>query len=127
MATVFLQASNNALSILAATLAAGATAVNIDDITNMPGSFPFRLTIWDAATYGYTNAADDPNMEIVEVTGWSGAYYYPYTPAQTEYTILRAREGTADVEHASGQTIALLITAGMIQQIQDAITALEGP
>jgi len=127
MPTTWLQASNNALTTLATDLAAGATTINLSSIDKMPGSFPFRLTIWRSSMYGYRDSAADPSMEIVEVTGWNDAYYYYGDPAAAEYVILRARENTADVPHLEGDTVALFITAGMIQQLQDAITALEGP
>lgn len=131
--TNFLKVVNNAVSELQATLAQGATTMNVVDISAMPSSFPFRLTIWDAAVYGWTNPADDPNMEIIEVTGFGSSYYYPdgggyaYAPDADEYAIIRAREATVDVEHGSGSVVALLITAGMWDQVIGAINALETP
>lgn len=121
MPTVWLQAANNAITTLATDLDAGLLTVNLTSVTKMPTSFPFRLTLWNGALYGYRNPADDPDMEIVEVTAWNAPYYY----AGAEYLITRGMEGTADRAHSSGDTVALLITAGMIQQIQAAIAALE--
>jgi len=122
MSTVWLKTTNNAVTTLEEALAAGALTVNLTSTAHMPGTYPFRLTIWDAALYGYRNPDADPSMEIIEVTGPDP---YPYAYAPDEYVITRGMEGTSDVAHALGQTVALLITAGMIQQIQNAITALE--
>lgn len=124
MATSWLQLANNAMTTLATDLTSGATTMDLTSVADMPASFPFRLTIWDADLYGYRNPADDPNMEIVEVTGYRSAYTQYYTGA--EYVIERGKEDTVAAAHSSGDAVALLITAGVLQQIQDAITALEG-
>ena len=118
--TTWLNASNNAVTILEVALASGETRIDVADFSKMPTVFPFRLTIWKPAVYGYWNPGADPDMEIVQVTGATAYGYY-----SAEYEILRAREGTADVDHAKGDAVVLCITAGMIQQWQDAITALE--
>ena len=120
--TTWLQTTNNAVTTLAVDLALAAVRIDLTSITTMPVAYPFRLTIWNAAVYGYTNPAADPDMEIVEVTAATPYGYYA-----AEYTITRGMEGTVDVAHSAGDTVALLITAGMIQQIQDAVTALETP
>lgn len=134
MATTWLQAANNVLTTLAADLVAGATTIDITSTALMPTSYPFRLTIWNSELYGFRNPWDDPDMEIIEVTGANPyGYGYPYYgggppgAGDDEYQIIRAREGTADIDHQEGDTVALLITAGMIQQIQQAIAVLEGP
>jgi len=120
--TTWLNFANNAATTLAVDLAQTATRIDLADTTNMPTSYPFRLTIWNATLYGYRNPAADPDMEIVEVTGATPYGYY-----SAEYEIDRGKESTSDVAHSAGDTVALLITAGGLQQIQDAITALETP
>lgn len=95
---------NNLESLVADNpLAAGAVTLNISpgEGTNFPSTFPFRLTIWDEATY--TDPTDDPNMEIVECTGRT----------VDALTITRAKESTIDVQHVLGERVGMLITAGM--------------
>lgn len=127
MATTWLQVTNNAVTTLAASLTDAALEMDLTDISRMPVEFPFRLTIWDAQVYGWRNPAADPDMEIVEVTAYTEGYYYggAWDTDEPEYVIVRGREGTSAAEHAAGDTVALLLTAGIVQQIQDAITALE--
>jgi len=126
MSTTWLQVANNASTTLAADLTALATSMNLASIDDMPTQYPFRLTIWNAGLYGYRNPGDDPNMEIVEVTGVTSGYAGDYDDAGPEYEISRAQEGTVAVAHQEGDVVALLVTAGLLQQIQDAISALEG-
>ena len=115
MATSFYQVKNYYLSSLKEELGTGKTTIVLDDETGLPTSYPFLLTIWDSTLYG-NNPNLDPNMEIVEVTeDYVG----------DGYTIVRGKEDTSDVTHAVGSAVAMLLTAGIIKQIQDAINALE--
>ena len=93
---------NNANSLIVGTLTAGATTLNVtaSEGTNFPSTFPFRLTLWDATAQG--DPGEDSGMEIVHCTGRT-------TDA---LTIVRGQEGTADVEHAAGEKVAMLWTAG---------------
>ena len=93
---------NNANSLIVGTLAAGATTLNVtaSEGANFPSTFPFRLTLWDATAQG--DPGEDSGMEVVHVTGRT-------TDA---LTIVRGQEGTADVEHAAGEKVAMLWTAG---------------
>lgn len=96
---------NNAKSTVAdSPLAAGATTLNVatGGGASFPDTFPFLLTLWDAATY--TDPGNDPDMEIVECSGRTGDVL----------TISRGKEDTLDVAHANSQRVALLITAGLM-------------
>ena len=104
---------NNARSTVADNpLSAGATTLNVasGEGGNFPSAFPFKITLWDAVTYP-NPGSDLLGMEIVKCTGRTA----------DALTIVRAQEGTADVEHALGERAAMLITAGYFN---DAITGI---
>jgi hypothetical protein len=106
----FLAHKNNSRSLTTDNpLAAGATTVNVTAATGarFPAAGDFMLTIWDAVTY--PDPSDDTNMEVVRATARS-------TDA---ITITRAQEGTTGVAHAQGSKIAMLITAGTIDEHLD--------
>lgn len=83
------------------------------DIATGAAKFPaftngYQATIWNMTDY--VTAEDDPNVEIVRVTGFA-------TPT---LTVLRGQEGTAAVAHnTAGKTyaIAMTLTAKMITDI----------
>ena len=96
---------NNAESLITDNpLGAGVTTLNVTagQGVNFPSTFPFLITIWDETTY--PDPTDDSSAEIVKCTGRS-------TDA---LTIVRAQEGTGDVAHALGERVAMLITAGIL-------------
>lgn len=104
----FLQKKNNAKSLTTDNpLSAGATTVNITGGTGslFPSTGDFMLTIWDEITY--PDPGDDPGMEIVRATARTS----------DAITITRAQEGTTGVSHASGSRIAILITAGTVNEL----------
>ena len=101
---------NNANSFLSSTLGIGVTTLNVVTGAEFPSTFPFILTLWDASAY--SSAGADPNMEIVLCIN----------RVADALTIVRAQEGTADVEHAAGQKVAMFMTAGMFN---DTIYGLE--
>ncbi|HOQ98210.1 MAG TPA: hypothetical protein PLJ35_05260 [Anaerolineae bacterium] len=105
-----LTGKNDAITTLAAELAAGAGSCTVTDASKLPATFPYRLRIWDWATY--RQPADDAG-EIVEVTNAVG----------NVLTITRAQEGTADVLHAAGETCANTITWAYVDEMQSAIAA----
>lgn len=75
---------------------------------------PFNMTWWNATDF--SDPADDPNVEIIRVTGVS----------TDTLTITRGVDGTAAQNHnASGKTYQIAITtaAAKLDAIQDAITA----
>ena len=110
MPTDWLQTKNNAADVLAGYVAPGDGSIEVTDAASeFPGSFPYRLTVWDAESYA--DPGDDPGMEIVEVSSATG----------NVLAVSRGLEGTAAGEHASGGAARLLLTAGIIGQIQGAI------
>jgi len=64
-----LTGKNDAITTLAAEIAAGASSCTVTDASKLPATFPYRLRIWDWATY--RQPADDAG-EIVEVTNAVG-------------------------------------------------------
>ena len=99
---------NNAESTVAdSPLAQAAVTLNVaaGEGANFPSTFPFLITLWDEETY--PDPTDDPEMEITKCTART-------TDAMT---IVRAQEGTADVAHANGERAAMLITAGIIEEL----------
>lgn len=99
---------NNVESLVADNpLAQAATTLNVTTGggTNFPSTFPFLITLWDDSAF--PDPGDDSGMEIVKCTGRT-------TDA---LTIVRAQEGTADVAHALGECVAMLITAGIIDEL----------
>ena len=99
---------NNAESTVADDpLAAGATTLNVaaGGGASFPSAFPFLITLWNEVVY--PGPTDDPGMEIVKCTGRT-------TDA---LTIVRAQEGTADVDHTLNERVAMLITAGIINEL----------
>lgn len=112
MSTAWLQTRNNAHDILAADVLAGDATIEVTTAaTQFPATYPYRVTIWDAATHA--DPGDDPGMEIVQVTGRAG----------NVLSVTRAQEGTAAAAHTAGDVVRLLVTAGMVQQVQDTIAA----
>lgn len=101
---------NNASSLVVGTLSASATTLNVTtgEGGNFPSTFPYLLTIWTGSDVG-----DDSGMEIVRCTGRT-------TDA---LTIVRAQEGTSDVEHSAGEYVAILTTAGLFN---DSTYGVEG-
>ena len=99
---------NNAESTVADNpLAQSATTLNVSigEGTNFPSTFPFMITIWDDVTY--PDPGDDSGMEIVKCTFRSN----------DSLTIVRAQEDTSDVAHSQGERVAMLITAGIIDEL----------
>lgn len=66
--------------------------------SRLPSTFPYPLTWWNATDY--SDAADDPNREIVQVTARAG----------DTLTIVRGHESTtASVKNVAGKTYKLLL------------------
>lgn len=106
---------DNAKNFAKATVSTGydAAATSIDLSSGGGARFPtppFNATWWDSTTY--PDPADDPNREIVRVTGI----------ASDTLTITRAQEGTsASTKNTAGKTYKLL--AGFTQLTWDEIAA----
>ncbi|MGL4296266.1 MAG: hypothetical protein ACRCTG_11160 [Aestuariivirga sp.] len=76
--------------------------------SRLPATFPYPLTWWDATTY--SDPADDPNREIVQVTARTG----------DTLTVGRAHESTtASVKNVAGKTYKMVlgITKAMWESI----------
>ena len=82
----------------------------VTDASPFPSTGDFILTIWDKATF--PDPCDDANTEIIKVTGVSG----------NTFTIERGQENTIGASHANGQAVEMLITAGILTNIEDEIT-----
>lgn len=89
---------------------ASALSVTVADASSFPTSGDFLATLWNSNSF--PNPCDDPNTEIVKVTGVSGNIF----------TIERGQENTVGKAHSNGSAIAMLITAGTFEEIEDAIT-----
>lgn len=93
-----------------------ATSLIVADASPFPTTGDFILTIWNKSTF--PDPCDDPNVEIIKVTGVSG----------NTFTIERGQEDTIGVSHLNGQAVEMLITAGILTNIEDEITvALQVP
>jgi len=107
-----LKVKNNASSTVADDpLHSGVSIVTVanGEGADFPSVGKFRLTIWDE--YNYPDPTNDPGMEIVECT----------IRTDDELTIIRACEGTLDVEHDLGEKIAMLVTAGLFDDPDEGI------
>lgn len=79
---------------------AGATSIVLSTGhgSRLPSTFPFPLSWWDASTY--SDPADDPNREIVQVTARAG----------DTLTVVRGHEGTtASVKNVAGKTYKMVL------------------
>jgi microcystin-dependent protein len=100
--------TNNAKTELDAVIVDASTTITVP--SGYGASFPdgeFLVTIWDA---DYASPGDDTDREII------------YISTRTSDTLTigaRAQENTAQVDHAIGDHIALLFTAGTWDQIVD--------
>lgn len=88
----------------------------VSDASSFPSTGDFIATIWDKVSF--PDPCDDPNNEIIKVIGVSG----------NNFTIERGQEDTIGRDHANGRAIEQLITAGIFEEIENAITtALQVP
>ena len=84
MSTAWLQTRNNSHDVLAADVLVGDATIEVTTAaTQFPAAYPYRVTVWDAATH--TDPGDDADMEIMQVTGRAG----------NVLNVTRAQEGTA--------------------------------
>lgn len=79
--------------------------VTTGDGANFPSTFPFLITVWDELTSPFVT--EDPNQEIMIVTGRT----------DDVLTITRGAEDSSASIHQQGARIAMLITAGILDQI----------
>lgn len=102
---MFSYANNARTNITDSPLTYVATEVNVTNASVFPSTYPYRLTIWESITYA--DPSDDPNMEIVEVTGAVG----------NTLTIDRGKEGTSAVQHVAAASVMLGVTAGTFEDV----------
>jgi hypothetical protein len=103
MATTFLVPENNAVSKLAAFLAAGGLSLTLatGDGSLFPSTFPFHVTI---------------DAEIIKVGARS---------SDVLSTLTRAQEGTAAADHAAEAVTELRVTAQAVSDLNTAVNELE--
>lgn len=115
--TDFLKVQNNAESTLAEDLTDIETGIDVQTgdgaLFPTPGTAGFYATIWNEDQY--PNPGDDPDMEIVWVSGIS----------TDTLTVTRGQLGTTGVAHSTGHTIALLVNERHIEELQEAVNRLE--
>ncbi len=85
------------------------TTLIVTDASSFPVSGDFLITVWDSDTY--PDPTDDSGREIIKVTGVVG----------NTFTIERGQEDTVASLHANGTIIAMLITAGTFEELEQAI------
>ncbi len=102
MATTFLEVKNNAVSSLAADITDAATSLTVasGEGSKFPSAYPFHISIDD---------------EILSCTNRSSDVL----------TVVRAQQSTSNVEHSSGATVALNITAKSVSDLNTAVNTLE--
>jgi hypothetical protein len=105
---VFLLKKNNAKTILASSISSSDLVLTVTNASVFPTSGNFIVTVWDKTNY--PDPGDDPNMEIIKVTEVSG----------NTFTIIRAQELTSALSHNNSSAVEMLITAGQIEEIQNA-------
>ena len=107
----FLLKKNNATTTInmGGGFGAGVLTLVVTDGSVFPASGNFILTLWDKASYA--QPGEDPGMEIIKCTVVAG----------NSLTVTRAQESTADVAHANGEAVELLITAGQFNDIESQV------
>lgn len=110
MAGIYLKLANNAKTILQEVIDNVTTSIPVLDTTSLPTTFPYLLTIWDGNSY--PTPSDDPNTELVLVTGMAGNIL----------TVERGYGSTSAEAHNVSDSIALLVTT---EVLDDAIYGIE--
>ena len=102
MATTFLKIKNNATGLLASGINDSVLSLDVDagEGARFPSTYPFHITV---------------DNEIISVTNRS----------TDTMTIVRAQQGTVAASHSGGATVALLITAKIVDDITTAINGIE--
>lgn len=106
----FLKKANCSRTTLNGNINSSVLSLTVNDASTFPSSPDFLVTIWDNLTF--PAPCDDPNTEILKVTDVVGQIF----------TIERGQENTVGTSHANGQTVQSLITAGIFEEIENAIT-----
>lgn len=103
----FLKNENFASSLLIATVTDVGTSIVLTAATGalFPSTGYFMMAIWGSA---YASPSLDPNRELVKATLVSG----------DTFTIVRAQEGTTNKAWAIGDNVALVFTAGKMEEVE---------
>lgn len=105
MATDWIECKNNAETTLDGAINDIVTQLSVTDGSQLPTDLPFRITI------------DDEIIEVQSIDGIDPNLYD---------VVDRGVEGTTPASHSNGADVYLNIVAGIIQQLQTSVTALEG-
>ena len=108
-----LKVSNNARANLTSAISDSSTTITLT--TGKGALFPttgnFRVTVWSSTK---ASPGDDSGMEIIEISARSG---------DTLTIDSRAKEDTTQSDHAIGDKVGLLVTKGIIEEMQTYIVA----
>lgn len=107
----FYKLANFAISELASGITDSATTLIVK--TGEGALFPSAGDFMLVVAVGATDTSEESNIEIVKCTGRS----------TDTLTIVRAQEGTSAVAHAAGELVALRVTKGVLEEVQDAVDA----
>lgn len=104
------QAANFVRGTVDASISAGDTTISVTDASVFPdpSNGNYNLILWDGATY--TRPGDDPDVEIVRVTGRD--------TGNDNLTVARGEESTADAAHPDTSILQLGWTAKMRDDVQ---------
>ena len=105
-----LKNENYAFSLLASGVLVGATSlvVTTSEGALFPSTGYFMCAIWGSA---YASPGLDPDRELVKMT----------LVANDTFTIARAQESTTAAGWSTGDNIALVVTAGKVDELEDKI------
>lgn len=109
--TQFYTARNNARTTLASGYTAGAGSLVVTDGTVFGSTWPAKVTVITAASYGSTSEV----LTVFSVTGRSG----------NTLTGVAAAEGTTDQDFAAGAIVEMRPTAAHFNDLANAVNTLE--
>ena len=109
MAQTPLEYTNGAVTDANGGIAQAGATLTVTDGSVFPATGNFLVWIWDWATYPDPN--DDPGGEVLLCTARSG----------NALTVTRAQEGTSDQLHATGERVALNLTAEGMNRLWDGV------
>lgn len=102
---------DGALSTLTAAIDDAVTSVAVANGALFGSTYPVIVTIWDRATY--PNPNDDAGRERVAITNRSG----------NTLTVTRGYAGTTAQSHANGETVAVLLGAYELNDLETRVAA----
>jgi len=107
----FLLKENNAKTVInqPTGLTISDLLLTVADASSFPTQGDFLITVWNNTLY--PDPTDDINREIIKVTNVVG----------NTFTIERGQEDTVAVAHSNSDMVAMLITAGTFEELEEAI------